>query len=408
MQSLRKTFHSLRTRNFRLYFIGQLISNTGNWLTSVALTLLVLKITGSGLAVGILAACQFGPVLLLSAYAGAVVDRSNKRKMLLIAQILQMLQSTGLAIAAFMPHTSVTALYALALLGGIILSFDNPIRRSFVGEMVPPEDISNAVVIYSSIVNATRIIGPALAGVLIITVGYAWCFTIDAATYLAVLYCIFIMRSNELFTVPPKPKEKGEIRAGLRYIFATPNLWISFVLLLAIGTLAYNFNVTLPLFITGPLHKSTETYTILYSIFSAGALLSALLVAHRGFVKIKHIILGAAALGLSMILLSVVSNIFFAAVFIFCIGMTSVIYMTASTAIIQIEAKREMHGRLLALQSVFLFGTSVIGGPLSGYLADLFSARTPLIFGGFVCVLAAGFGWVVNRNYKKTTTTMVE
>jgi MFS family permease len=152
-RALKQTFLSLRTRNFRLYFIGQTISNSGNWLTNVALTLLVLKISGSGFAVGLIAACQYGPILLLSAYAGALADRIDKRRMLMVTQTLEMLQSIGLSILAFMPHPPLPGLYALAIAGGIFLAFDNPLRRSFVSEMVPKEDIPNAVVLYGTIVN---------------------------------------------------------------------------------------------------------------------------------------------------------------------------------------------------------------------------------------------------------------
>ena len=152
-RAVRTTFLSLRNRNFRLFFIGQAISNTGNWLTTVALTLLVLHLTHSGLAVGLVTACQFGPILLLSAWAGAIADRSNKRKLLLVTQSLEMAESIGLAVLAFLPHPPLAGLYALAIVGGTLLSFDNPLRRSFVTEMVPPEDIPNAVVLYSIIVN---------------------------------------------------------------------------------------------------------------------------------------------------------------------------------------------------------------------------------------------------------------
>lgn len=199
-RALRETFLSLRNRNFKLYFIGQLISNSGNWLTNVALILLVLKITGSGVAVGVLAACQFGPIFFLSAWAGALADRSDKRHLLLLTQSLEMTQSIGLAILAFMPHPPLGGLYTLTIGGGILLAFDNPLRRSFVTEMVPAEDIPNAVVLYSIIVNISRIFGPVLAGLLIVTLGYGWCFTIDASTYLAVLFCLFIMRPA---TPPP-------------------------------------------------------------------------------------------------------------------------------------------------------------------------------------------------------------
>ncbi len=283
-----KTFLALRNRNFRLFFIGQMISNTGNWLTNVALTLFALETVGKGVAVGFLAACQYGPILLLSAWAGAIADRSDKRLLLLRTQSLAMVQSVGLAILAFMPHPPLAGLYGLAIAGGILLAFDNPLRRSFVNEMVPAEDIPNAVVLYSTIVNVSRIFGPALAGLLVITVGYGWCFTVDAFTYLAVLHCLTIMRPEELHRQPYKPRVKGEIREGLRYVRSMPVLWISFSMLAAIGTLAYNFSVTLPLFVTGPLHSTKSAFTIIYSIFSLGSVASALIVASRGLVGIRH------------------------------------------------------------------------------------------------------------------------
>ena len=400
---IRKTFYSLRTRNFRLYFTGQLISNTGNWLTNVALILFVLKITGSGLAVGLLAACQYGPILFLSAYGGAIADRFDKRKMLLISQSLEMAQSVSLAVLAFMPHPSLVWLYALAILGGVFLAFDNPFRRSFVGEMVPSEDIPNAVVLYSTIVNVSRIFGPALAGLLATTLGFGWCFTIDAASYIAVIVGIMMMRPAELFRRPRRPRaeNKGEVREGIRYILSMPLLWISFVLLAAIGTLAYNFSVTLPLFVTDTLHSSGEVFTILYSTFSLGAVACALVVAHRSLVKMRHILLGAATLGVTMLLLAFSSSVWVAAIAVFLVGVGSILYMTSTTTIVQVEAKPEMHGRVLALQMVFIAGTSVIGGPLSGWLADALGGRAPLVLGGVVCLLAATFGYYASRRYIK-------
>ena len=396
---IRKTFYSLRTRNFRLYFTGQLISNTGNWLTNVALILLVLKITGSGLDVGLLAACQYGPILFLSAWGGAIAHRFDKRKMLLISQSLEMAQSAALAVLAFMPHPSLAWLYTLAILGGIFLAFDNPFRRSFVTEMVPSEDIPNAVILYSTIVNVSRIFGPALAGLLATTLGFGWCFTLDAASYIAVIIGIVMMRPAELYRRPAKPRTNREVREGFSYILSMPLLWISFVMLAVIGTLAYNFSVTLPLFVADTLHSSGEVFTILYSVFSLGAVVCALIVAHRNMVAMKHINFGAAALGVAMLLLAFAPGVAFAVVAVFLVGMASILYMTSTTTIVQVKAKPEMHGRVFALQMVFVAGTSVIGGPLSGWIADLLGGRAPLVFGGIVCLLAAIFGYYATRRY---------
>lgn len=398
-RTLRNTFLSLRNRNFRLYFTGQVVSNTGNWLTNVALILLVLKITGSGLAVGLLAACQFGPILFLSAWAGAFADRTDKRRMLMLTQSLEMAESIGLAILAFMPHPPLSGLYALALVGGTLLAFDNPLRRSFVTEMVRPEDIPNAVVMYSATVNVARIFGPALAGLLVVTLGYGWCFTIDAASYSAVLVCLFLMRPAELYRRPPRPRAKGEVREGLRYVKSMPVLWISFAMLAAVGTLSYNFNVTLPLFVTDTLHSTGGVFTVLYSVFSVGAVVSALIVAHRGMVRLRHIIIGAAALGLTMLALAFVPGVPVAVPAVFLVGMASVMYMTATTTIVQIEARPEMHGRVLALQMVLMAGTAPIGGPLMGWLADTMGGRAPIVLGGVACLVASAFGYFADRRF---------
>lgn len=396
-RALRTTFHSLRTRNFRLYFIGQLISNSGNWLTNVALVLLVLRISGTGVGVGILAACQYGPILLLSAWAGAVADRGNKRNLLFLTQSLEMAQSAGLAVLAFMSHPPLLGLYALAVAGGTLLAFDNPLRRSFVTEMVPPEDIPNGVVLYMTIVNLSRVVGPALAGLVIVTLGYGWGFTLDAASYLAVLWCLFLMRPDELYRQRHGRKLTATVRQGLQYVRSMPSLWISLTMLAAIGALAYNFNVTLPLFVTKGLHRSETTFTILYSVFGAGAVTSALIVAHRRLVRLRHAILGAVALGITMLALAGVPSVGVAVPAVFVTGMASTLYITSTTAIVQVEADAAMHGRLLALQTVMLGGGGLIGGPVSGWLVDQTNGRTPLVMGGIVCLLAAGFGRMAVR-----------
>ncbi len=402
-ETLRKTFISLRNRNFRLFSVGQTISNTGNWLTNVALVLLILKITGSGLAVGIVSALSYGPILFLSTWAGAIADRSDKRRLLFWTQGFEMAQSIGLAILAFMSHPPLIALYALAAVGGIVLSLDNPLRRSFVSEMVPKEDIPNAVVLYSTSVNVARIIGPSVAGLLVVTLGFGWCFTFDAISYIAVFICLMMMRPAELHRKPERPQTKGDIREGIKYILSMPLLWINFVMIALIGTLSYNFNVTLPLFVTKSLHGTIANFTLLYSIYSLGAVVSALIVARKSLVKMTHIIFGALMLGITMIILAMTPSVRTALPIVFLVGMSSILYMTSTTTMIQIEAKQEMHGRLLGLQGVFLIGTGVIGGPLSGWLADAFGARSPIIFGGIICLISALFAYFATQRYKADT-----
>ncbi len=394
-----KTFISLRNRNYRLFTIGQTISNTGNWLTKIALTLLVLKITESGLSVGIVSALQYGPILFLSLWAGSIADKFDKRRLLIWTQSLEMVQSVGLAVLAFMPHPPLFGLYALAFVGGIVLSLDNPLRLSFLSEMVPKHDIPNAVVLYSTNVNLSRILGPAIAGLLIITVGFGWCFTFDAISYIAVLICLMMMRPSELYRKSEITKTKGRVGEGIKYIFSMPLLAINFGMLAFIGTIAYNFTTTFPLFVTRGLHGTIGNFTLLYSVFSVGAVISALVVARRGLVKMNHIIFGATMLGISMLMLALSPSVLVAIPIIFLVGASSILYMTATTTMIQVESKQEMHGRLMALQGIFLTGSGAVGGPLSGWLADAMGARMPIILGGAVCLLAAIFSYLASKRF---------
>jgi MFS family permease len=396
-RAINRTFSSLSIRNFRYFFWGQLVSNTGNWLTNVALTLLVLHLTNSGFAVGLLTACQFGPILLLSAWAGAIADRSNKRNLLFVTQTGEMLQSITLAVLAFLPHPSLGALFGVAAVGGVLLAFDNPLRRSFVTEMVPPDERPNAVALYSAIVNTSRVFGPALAGLLVVTLGYGWAFALDAASYLTVLYALWRMRPAELLRVPAPDRAKGQVRAGIRYVIETPRLRISFVMLAIIGTLGYNLAVVLPLLVEHGLHRGDGAFTFVYAMFSAGALVSALVVAGRHLVRIRHVIVGALGFGVAMLLLSIVPSVGFAVPAAFLVGLTSILYMTATTAIVQVEADPRMHGRILALQTVLMVGTAPIGGPILGWLSDVWGPRSTVVVGGVASILAGAYGVVAVR-----------
>ena len=388
---------ALRTRNFRLFFIGQLISNSGNWLTMVALTLLVLHLTGSGVAVGALAACQFGPILLLSPFAGLVADRSNKLRLLKRTQVGEMCQSLVLASLAFMHHPPLAAFYVTAVAGGCLLAFDNPVRRSFVTEMVPPEDVGNAVTLYSGLVNCSRIFGPTIAGALVLSAGFGWCFALDAVTYLAVLAALSMMRTSELRAVEVTPRGKGQVRAGLRYVRSIPDLWLPFVMLAVVGTLSYNFTVVFPLFVERSLHGNDASYTLVYAVFSAGALIGAFVVADRRTVRVHDVVVGAAAFGVTMLVMATAPTVAISLPVVAVLGFTSIAFMTAITAIVQIRADPRMHGRVLALQTVLLIGTTPIGAPIMGALADAAGARIPLVVGGIAGLGAALFGLLAGR-----------
>jgi MFS family permease len=363
------------------------------------LILFVLKLAHSGLAVGALAACQFGPLVVLSAWAGAVADRTDKRRALLLTQSLEMAQSAALAVLAFLPHPSLVVLYALALAGGVLLAVDNPLRRSLVPEMVPQVDLPNAVVLYSMIVALSQVSGPALAGALVTLVGFGWCFALDAVTYLAVITCLILMREGQLFRRPPKARTGREVREGLAYVASVPRLWISFAMFACVGLFSFNLRVALPLLVTRALHGTAVAFAVLYAMMSSGAVVGTLVVAHRRLVELRHVVIGALALGCAMLLLSIMPSVRAAMLAAFLVGAASIVYMTASTTIAQVDTRGDMHGRVLALQTALLGGAALVGGPVVGQIADLAGGRAPVALGGVVCLLAAGLGELGRRRF---------
>lgn len=397
----RQTFVSLSVRNYRLFFVGQLISNSGNWLTMVAITLLVLHRTHSGVAVGLLSACMFGPMLFLSPFAGVVADRSDKRKLLYVTQTAEMSQSIALAVLAFVPSAPLWAFFVVAFFGGCMLAFDNPARRSFVSEMVPPRLVPNAVTLYSALVNLSRLVGPTLAAALIVAVGYGWCFAIDAASYVTVLVALVLMRPAELRDVARTPRGRGQVRAGLRYVLDEPVLRTTFLMLLIVGVFSYNFTVVMPLFVERGLHGSDAQFSLIYATFSAGAVVGTLAIARRSMVQLRTTIASAAALGVAMTLTTFVPNIALAFPAAALVGGASVAYMTTTTALAQLESDEGMVGRVLALQTVLLIGTTPIGGPFLGLLADAAGGRAPMLLGGIGAVAAAAVGATLARTRRQ-------
>ncbi|MGE0308625.1 MAG: MFS transporter, partial [Acidimicrobiia bacterium] len=297
-------FRSLNIRSFRLFFFGQLISQVGSWLTIVALTLVVLRRTDSGVAVGALVACQYGPMLVLGAYGGLVVDRSDKRRLLILTQVLQMVQSFVLAWLASIGDAPLGAFYAAAFAGGALMAFDNPARRSFVTEMVPPEEMHNAVTLNSALMTSARVVGPALGGVSVSNVGFSATFTIDAFSYVAVIASYGAMRSAELHVTDRGAKGKGQVRAALRYIKSVPELYVPMVMVTIIGLCSYNFAVMIPLFVVRSLHRSDSTYTALYTVLSVGSLAAALVTARSPNADLQFAVRWAYGFGVSLLLLA--------------------------------------------------------------------------------------------------------
>jgi MFS family permease len=393
----REIFASLRYRNFRLFFTGQLISQVGNWLTLIAQTLLVLELTNSGIALGVLTAAQFGPVLLLGAWAGLIADRSDKRRLLLIVQAAAMLQSFLLAALAFSGEPPVGAIYAVAVLGGVCMAFDNPARRSFVVEMVPERHINNAVSLNSALMTSSRVIGPALAGLLVTTVGYGWAFLGDGLSYIAVLAGLWMMRPAELRPAPVTLRAKGQVRAGLRYVRRQRELLVPLVMMGVIGTFSYNFQTVFPLFVIRDLDGSDATFTALLSVVSLGSLAGALLTARRREIGVRRVAQAAIAFGVAMGAMALAPNVGVAVAIGVVLGVSSITFMVASTAIVQIRAVPEMRGRVLALQAMLFLGSTPIGGPIVGWVSEEFGARYGVALGAVAAIAAGAWGLAALR-----------
>ncbi|HEX6424632.1 MAG TPA: MFS transporter [Acidimicrobiales bacterium] len=393
----RETFASLAHRNFRLFFVGQGISQVGNWLTLVAQTLLVLKLTDSGVALGALAAAQFGPVLLLGPWAGLVADRSDKRRLLLVVQAASMVQSFALAALAFSDRPPLAALYAAAVVGGVCMAFDNPARRSFVVEMVPAERINNAVSLNSALMTASRVIGPALAGLLVTTVGYGWAFMADGLSYIAVLAGLWMMRTSELHPAPVAVRARGQVRAGLRYVRSVPELFVPMVMMGVVGTLSYNFQTVFPLFVTRDLGGSDASFTVLFSVVSVGSLIGALVTARREDIDVRRVAHAALAYGAVMAVMAVVPGMAVAVPVGVALGLASITFLVASTAIVQIKAAAEMRGRVLALQAMLFLGSTPVGGPIVGWVAEHVGARYGLALGAAAALGAGLWGLAMLR-----------
>jgi MFS family permease len=368
--------------------------------------LLVLKLTDNGIALGGLAAAQFGPVLILGPWAGLVADRSDKRRLLLIVQTIAMAQSFTLAALAFSGSPPVAAIYAVAMIGGVTMAFDNPARRAFVVEMVPQEGVHNAVGLNSALMTSSRVVGPALAGALVVTVGFGWCFLLDGFSYIAVLIALYLMRTEELRPSPVTPRAKRQVREGLHYVRSVPALWVPLTMMGIVGTLSYNFQTVFPLFATRDLHGTATTFTILFSVVSVGALIGALWVARRTTISVATVARTALAYGIAMGLMALAPNEPTALALGLLLGVTSIGFLTASTAIVQIEASPEMRGRVLALQAMLFLGSTPIGGPIVGWIAQEYGARESIAVGAIAAAAAGAWGLSVARRMSEDEETV--
>ncbi len=397
-----ETFSSLKIRNYRLYFIGQGISLTGTWMQTVGQAWLVLELTGSGTALGLVIALQFLPVLLFAPFGGVLADRFSKRKLLFMTQTVAGLLALILAVLVFTHTVQLWMVYVLAALLGCVNSIDNPTRQSFVFEMVGGERLRNAVTLNSTEINFARIIGPAIAGVVIASVGIAMCFFINAASYIAVLACLYLMRGKDLLAVETVKRAKGQIREGFRYVSRTPILRDLLIMMAIVGTFAYEFQISLALMAKYVFHGSASDFALLTSAMGAGSVIGGLAVAGRKTANPKGVMKLLALFGVAMILTSVAPTLYLAILGMIAVGVCSIACTSLGNSILQLESTPQMRSRVMALWSVAFLGSTPIGGPIIGWIGEHMNPRWGLAVGGASAILAAIFGAIAMRYHPET------
>ena len=395
---IRRTFRSLRIYNYRLYFFSQVVSMSGTWMQGMAQSWLVLQLTGSGVDLGITVGLQFGPVLVLGAWAGALADRVNKRKLLIATQsvaaglalILGVLTATGVI--------TVWMVWVLAALAGTTVALDMPSRQSVVFEMVGAEDLANAVGLNAVLINASRIIGPAIGGLLIAAVGVAACFFLNAASFAAVIVALAVMHTAEIRRSKPVPREPGQVRAGLRYAWRTPALRIPLLMMAVVSTLAYNYSVVLPLLTKSVYGRGGGALGGLTAAMGVGALAGALLMASRASPSRRLLVASTFGLGVVTVALALSPGYLVGMALLVLVGLTAVLFINITNALLQVNAADAMRGRVMALWAVVFLGSTPIGGPLTGLLVRGFGVRWAVAIGGIAALATAAVAyWALRR-----------
>jgi MFS family permease len=385
------TFRALGSRNYRLWLSGAIISNIGTWMQRVAQDWLVLTILTdhSAEAVGITTGLQFLPVLLLAPYGGLIADRMSKRRLLMGTQLVMGLLALALGLLVITDVAQLWMVYGFALLLGIATALDNPARQTFVSEMVPREHLPNAVGLNSATFNAARIVGPGIAGLLIAWIGTGPVFLVNAASFAAVLVSLSRMRTRELRVTPATPRAKGQLREGVRYVMARPDILLIMVIVFAIGTFGLNYQMTTAFMATTVFHKGPGEYGLLGSIMAIGSLAGALLSARREKPQLRFVIGSAFAFGVFAIIASQMPTFTLFAVALIPVGLSSITMMTSANATIQMTVDPALRGRVMALYMAIFIGGTPIGAPIIGWVGGTFGARWSILVGGVVAIITA-------------------
>ena len=395
-QLMQTTFRSLRVRNFRLFFVGQLISSIGLWMQQIAELWLIFQITDSAAAVGLITVTHFAPIMLLGLWGGVIADRFDKRKIMLITQPLLGLIAGTLAVFSATGGVTAGLLYGFSVMTGLVLALDNPTRRAFVREMVELDDVPNAVSLVSMLITSARIIGPALSGVLLASLGATVVFATNGVSYLAVLVALLMMRTPKLFRVPPVPKGKGQLAEGLRYAWNNSGVRLPMVMMAWIGTLSFNFSVLLVLMAEQALQAGSGGFGTLISMSAIGSMVGAVFLATRRSVTHRFLVWAAFGFGIATIVSAAAPSLITMGLLLMPVGAFAIAFLAGTQAAAQAAAVQHMQGRVMALFAVLFLGSTPIGGMIAGFEAEFMGPRIAFAIGGLASILTAMWAWQVS------------
>ena len=408
LRATRYTFRAMSVRNYRLYFVGQLISTSGTWMQSIAQAWLVFQLTGSGVALGVTTALQFTPMLLAGAWGGVVADRVEKRRLLIGTQAASGLLALVLGAVTAFGVVELWMIYGLALALGAVNAIDNPARRAFVAEMVGTEHLTNAVSLSSAMFTSARVIGPAIAGLVIASFGVSWCFFANGLSYVAAVAAFALMRRDEFFAVSPVPKRKGQLREGLRYAWSTPALRLPLVLTAVIGTLAWNFQVVLPLLARQTFGGDAGTFGTMYALMSVGSVVGALVTAHQARSTQRFLLGAALAFGAVLVLAAIAPTLAIEMLALVLVGGAGIAFTAMANGVLQTETAPEMRGRVMALFSVAFLGSTPIGGPIVGWVSEQLGPRAGLWLGAVATLAVTTVAIAGVRRHRARSSTHQE
>jgi MFS family permease len=397
-----RTFLSIRKhRNYRLFFTGQVISNIGTWMQRVAQAWLVLSLTHSPLAVGILALCQFMPFTLFSLVAGVVVDRLDAWRTVISTQFTQMLLASAIAVDALAGAAQAWHVYVIAALMGLVQVLDAPSRQSLTFRMVGPLELPNAISLNSGVFNGARIFGPALGGVLIAAAGAGVCFAVNAASYIAVLIALFLMRPQEFHAVSRRERPRTlftGLKEGVAYARHDEQIWLVLGLVFVMSTFCLNFNVLLPVLAKQTLHSGPQIFGVLSGVFGVGALIGALVSAHVSRATVGTTALGTAGFALCQLLIAPLRSTVIIAVLLFVAGICFTTWSSNSNSLIQLAAPDHLRGRLIGLYFFAFAGTGTLGGILSGWLTAAGGTELAFTVAGIAGLSISLYVWLRSRS----------